>query len=495
MRDNQQIEKIIKGTEKLPTLPGIAMKILETVRKEDVSLREIGDLLSTDPSLSAEVLKIVNSSFYSFPTKITSVHHAINLLGGNAVKNLALSFSLVKVFDNAPATPFDYPQFWKDSLIQALAAKLMASKIVPYAAEDAFFLGLLSDIGILTLNQCLPGQYAVIQRDQVITDCRDYEAEDQILGFNHMDVGAYLAATWGLPENFSVPIRYHHEPDRLQTEDDLTRQLSRILYLASLFVELINGEEKGPALGLLEMQCERYGYQKKIQIESIAAVIEAQAQDVFPLFDIKLDKEASYVAMIETARKELINVSMDFMGRLVKQQQQMEVLRKQASHDGLTGLANFQHFHTILEQEIYRVQRYRIPMALIIGDIDHFKRVNDRHGHQAGDAVLKEIAACLAGKLRESDTAARYGGEEFAVILPETPLEGALVVADRLRQAVGSVAVTYEGHPISVTISFGVAALVPGEKVSSQTLIKRADQALYRAKAEGRNRALSDALN
>jgi diguanylate cyclase (GGDEF)-like protein len=495
MGETQHIEEIIKGTEKLPTLPGIAMKILETIRKDDVSLKEIGDLLSTDPSLSAEVLKIVNSSFYGFPTKITSVHHAINLLGSNAVKNLALSFSLVKVFKNAPATAFDYPQFWKDSLIQALAAKLMAAKIVPYAAEDAFFLGLLSDIGILTLNQCLPEQYAVIQRDQVTSGCRDYEAEDQVLGFNHMEVGAYLVETWGLPQHFSIPIRYHHEPDRLETGDDLKRHLSRILYLAALFAELIRGEDKSSTLGMLEMQCERYGYQQDVQVDAIAASIESQAEVVFPLFDIKLDKESSYVTMIETARKELINVSMDFMGRLVKQQQQMEVLRKQASHDGLTGLANFQHFHNTLEQEVYRVQRYRIPLTLIIGDIDHFKRVNDRHGHQAGDAVLKAIAKCLADKLRESDTVARYGGEEFAVILPETPLEGAMVVAERLCQAIAGMTVEYEGHTMAVTISFGVAALVPGEKASSQSLIKRADQALYRAKSKGRNQCRADALN
>ena len=108
-------EQIVRNIEDLPTLPGIAMRILEAVKKEGANLEEIGDVLSTDPPLSAKVLKIINSPFYALPRKITSVPHAVSLLGINTVKSLALSFSLVKGFKKG-RSEFDYTLFWKTSL-------------------------------------------------------------------------------------------------------------------------------------------------------------------------------------------------------------------------------------------------------------------------------------------------------------------------------------------------------------------------------------------
>ena len=140
MQTDTTFDLIFLKIDRLPTLPGIAMRILEAVQKEDADLEEMGNIISTDPPLSAEVLRIINSAFYGLPSKITSVFHAINLLGINTVKNLALSFSLVKKFQTDTSKAFDFTNFWKDSLIGAVAAKLMAEKTVPAFSEDAFFL-------------------------------------------------------------------------------------------------------------------------------------------------------------------------------------------------------------------------------------------------------------------------------------------------------------------------------------------------------------------
>jgi len=116
-----RVENIILESENLPTLPGIALKIIEAYQKPEMDIQEIGDLISTDPPLAVKILKIVNSSFYSLPTKITSVHHAINLLGIKDIKNLALSFTLIKTFQSNRNEVIDFKRFWQNSLVGSTA--------------------------------------------------------------------------------------------------------------------------------------------------------------------------------------------------------------------------------------------------------------------------------------------------------------------------------------------------------------------------------------
>lgn len=164
-----------------------------------------------------------------------------------------------------------------------------------------------------------------------------------------------------------------------------------------------------------------------------------------------------------------------------------ENLRKATSCDHLTGLANRRAFFEAAEIELARWQRSPRPLSLIVFDADHFKRVNDTHGHPAGDVVLRRLADTLMATFRDVDVVARIGGEEFAVLLPSTDLSGAMAVADRLRQAVESQPVEVDGVMIRSTLSGGVATMDDGI-TGLDALMKRADQALYAAKAGGRNR-------
>lgn len=161
------------------------------------------------------------------------------------------------------------------------------------------------------------------------------------------------------------------------------------------------------------------------------------------------------------------------------------IVRRQAVTDDLTDLANRRRFIESLGQEVARSARLETPLALVLFDLDHFKLVNDRCGHQVGDDVLRSAADVIRARVRETDLAARIGGEEFAVILPGTDLEGAVSLAENLRRDI-SVGVELPDDDLILTASFGVAEHHPGEP--AETLIGVADRALYRAKAEGRNR-------
>lgn len=168
-----------------------------------------------------------------------------------------------------------------------------------------------------------------------------------------------------------------------------------------------------------------------------------------------------------------------------------EALIKFAFTDYLTGMKTRGYFETQLEREIKRAERSKGPLALVMIDIDHFKVLNDTHGHHVGDVLLRDISAVLMKDMRQIDTIARYGGEEFVVILPETNQVGAYRVAQRLRKAVES-GHFFAGSPsetVKVTISLGVAVL-PQDAQFKQDLIEAADAALYEAKRSGRNRVV-----
>lgn len=167
-----------------------------------------------------------------------------------------------------------------------------------------------------------------------------------------------------------------------------------------------------------------------------------------------------------------------------------EELRRLATVDGLTQIANRRHFDACLESECQRLLRDKTPLALILCDIDYFKVFNDRYGHQAGDVCLQRVAQAIAGALRRpTDLAARYGGEEFAVIMPHTDAQGAIRVADSIRQAVVDLQIPHQGSQVAefVTVSIGIATAMPFHKISPSSLIRIADDALYQVKNNGRN--------
>lgn len=168
--------------------------------------------------------------------------------------------------------------------------------------------------------------------------------------------------------------------------------------------------------------------------------------------------------------------------RLLRSLRWVEIRAGESRVDALTAIANRRALEEALAAEISRAQRFGHQLAVVLFDLDHFKETNDTHGHAAGDRLLREVGRLLASSARRGDTVARWGGEEFVAVLPETDLEGARRLAERLRLEIGTISL----GATRVSTSCGVAALIPGDTVD--TLLAAADGALYRAKEKGRNR-------
>jgi diguanylate cyclase (GGDEF)-like protein len=168
----------------------------------------------------------------------------------------------------------------------------------------------------------------------------------------------------------------------------------------------------------------------------------------------------------------------------------LQEVQEQAVTDPLSGLYNRRFLFDLLPRELTRVQRKKLPLAVMMIDIDYFKRVNDRYGHEAGDLTIKAVAQAIKSTLRSSDYTCRYGGEEFAVVLPELPVEGASVRAEAIRATVEALKIKCPGsRQINVTVSIGIAAS-PDHGSNADLLLRAADEALYEAKGAGRNRVV-----
>ena len=184
--------------------------------------------------------------------------------------------------------------------------------------------------------------------------------------------------------------------------------------------------------------------------------------------------------------------------RILQLQEQLlaarEALRQEATHDSLTGLLNRHAILGVLQIELERASRERLPLSILMADLDNFKQINDSHGHLSGDAVLREGAARMNSSIRRYDSLGRYGGEEFLFVLPGCTSEGGLAQAERLRLAFDSQPFRVGEQSLTVTCSVGVASRTAGLTVTTDELIRDADVALYAAKASGRNRCVGTSI-
>ena len=202
-------------------------------------------------------------------------------------------------------------------------------------------------------------------------------------------------------------------------------------------------------------------------------------------------KDGRRVSLVPLGEGERINVGGTTLLRLSLSDETEESFRRlyeSSIRDGLTGVHNRKYFDERLEAEFSFASRHGTPLSLIMLDLDHFKAVNDTHGHRTGDHVLRNVSALLQASIRVEDTVARYGGEEFAILVPGVDLEHAGAMAERIRSIVAGMAVYCDDEAIQITVSAGVATLNPTRFGSCEELVSSSDRALYLAKDLGRNR-------
>lgn len=213
---NTDIRRIVERIQNLPTLPDVVTRILKLVKSPESCAQDVESILSRDQSMTTKVMRLVNSSFYGYAGKITTLKQAVVILGFETIRSIALTASVFTAFAGRGRERFDREAFWRHSIATAVASRMLAQAAREEAAEEIFLAGIIHDIGKVVLDE-----YAPVEFDQVLAvveakDCLIYEAEREVLGSSHAQIGRWLATKWSLPAELTDVIFYHHQPGNAQ---------------------------------------------------------------------------------------------------------------------------------------------------------------------------------------------------------------------------------------------------------------------------------------
>jgi diguanylate cyclase (GGDEF)-like protein len=489
---NEPLIQRIRECSALPSLPAIAMQVLELANNNDADIAEIAKVITKDAALASKILRTVNSSFYGRSQKVSTISHAMVILGLQSVKTLVLGFSLVtSLSKNKSKGGFKHVDYWKRSIYAAAAARAIAARTKQLQGEECFLAGLLMDLGMLVLDQTLGAEYAPLL-ERAPSHGHLVGEENQALGMNHAEVSGLLAAQWKLPPVLATPMALHHDCER--AEESL-RPLTRVIHLASRCADVFVDADPSGAINDVRKFCLEKYEMPEAACDQLLDEIGRTTAEAAPLFDIAIGSE-SLESILKRANDRLIEITLhthrqsaQLQEKASSLQAQNQQLMVQATTDSLTGLGNRAAFDKFLVEQFTLALHTGKPLALLLLDLDKFKRINDTYGHPAGDAVLRAVGKVLsAAALRNGNMACRYGGEEMALVLPGAARNQASAIAEIIRRAICAKPIIFNGKAINVTTSIGVALYEPDCHFREVAhLIKAADLSVYAAKHAGRN--------
>lgn len=479
----------LRSARRLPSPPGTALRVLELCRREDTEVKQIADAIMSDPALSARLLRYANSPMAGAGRKVTSVRDAVLLLGLRAVKLTALGFSFASPELQPHCPGFELRRFWAESFATAVIARRLATRPFNADREEAFTAGLLAGIGRLAFAHGLPDDY-----QRVLQDAQRgkplLEAERETFGLDHVEFGAQLLAEWGLPGVLVEAVAGQERAADVQTPGSSAETLARIVHLASRLAPVfVSATELEAAVRdrAREVIDNVLGLDEEAWQQMAEEILSEYCQ-VAELFDIQLDSHVSAFDLYAEAQEEATRVGMVANLERSRALEENKALLRRATTDSLTGIANRAKFEERLGELLASVRRGKDHFALILFDIDHFKRFNDTYGHEVGDLVLKHVAHTARNVLREVDLLARFGGEEFVILAPYTDQRGACTIAARVRRAVAEERVDVNGLSLGVTISVGLALSSDyRQPPDAEQIVADADKQLYLSKRAGRN--------
>ena len=300
---------------------------------------------------------------------------------------------------------------------------------------------------------------------------------------------------WSLPDMLCDAVAAHHG-EGLESLDERTRLLASVMYASASLADLFCGDVAGAQLDKVKAHCLSLVSISPDALEQTLDEVHTNVNEMAALFKVQIDESVSYDTLRSQAMMQLANISLTAemdraaaTNRAEQAQQKLTELSETASTDALTKLANRRVFDEQLDQTMTQAQKERSSVGLIMVDLDHFKKLNDTHGHQAGDEALRRVGQCLNTVCRAPATAARYGGEEFAVILADATVRAMQTMAEKIRQEIESISFEHNRQPIHLTASLGAAhANLKAELETPREIVQRADECLYDAKENGRNR-------
>ena len=469
----------------LPSLPSVAINILKIARTEHPSVNEYANAIERDPALTMRIITLANSAFFSRShTKVYACQEAAARLGLDTTLAAVMSFSLLQ----NRGIDVHYQRVWMRSIIASLAARHLAVYLCPDMAGPVFTAALLQDIGIMALRATYPKESNNLYTEIALSHRQLAESEQRLFGCDHSQVGAWLAAKWGVPTPLAQRICDSHGEYDITTPDKLCVQLSGPIADAWL--------SSHPAQSLVAVVREFESYQsaQTISLRQLLENIQEQLPALADMLQMTAPPLQNNESLLAEAQQLLFQQTLQLKARLDTHQvelaslrQRQDELEERSRTDVLTGLANRSWLEEQMHKRFVLCQQQSRIMSVVFIDLDHFKKLNDQYGHQMGDNVLQKFGKTLQSLVRDGDLAGRWGGEEFLVVLPDEDAQSAQVFAKRIAQRLEKTPMAHDDQdPIHVSVSIGIACLDDGGFGSADELIDAADKSMYFIKHTGR---------
>ena len=489
---NERLLEKVLACPKIPSLPAIALQVIELTADENLTMAQLAATIQNDQGLAGKILKTVNSAFYGLSKPCTTLAQAQIMLGLNAVKTLALGFSLVSAVKDASEEDFDYDTYWRRGLYSGVASRIIADATKVADPEEAFLGGLMQDIGMIALNSAIGPSYAQLVNS--VPHERLLRAELEELEISHPLVGSMLASRWRLPEPMMMCIKHHAQPSTAPPENVAIVQCVSIGNLAA--ATLMTDEPVKPMQQYLD-RCEQWFSIPNTHAEELLADIVKGAKEVAKLLELPGGKFPDAKSIIEKANDHLVEMALRNDKEVEEAARRNALLEQSVAIDELTGVATMRRFtDDVRAQFEIAATEPDTEFAIMMINIDGLGEINDQLGRDVGDVVLQRFADQLVKTFdSRRRLVARVGGAEFGVLEVGAARAEAARDAEEFRKAINQTPLDMTGCDASpgtldVRVSAGVAALDPetmGVFTRFEHLLHAANSAMRVARKSGGN--------
>lgn len=486
--DSELLQDILSCTT-LPSLPVVAVHVLELTSDPNVKMDELARTIQADQALAAKILRTVNSSFYGLRKRCTSIDKALVLLGLGPVKSLVLGFSLVTAIGQDGDDGFDFVDYWRRALDTAVSAKLVADASRFPCADEAFLAGLFQDIGMVAMYRTLGAKYssvlATVESHAGLT-----RAEIKAFETQHAEIGAVLAESWRLPAELVAPVKFHERPTACPTEYSKT---ARCVALGNLVHEMLIADEPTDALRELYRRGEQWLGMDSDAIDRLVLEAGAAARELGSLFELDTSSMLNPKEVLARADRQMIEMARRNEVESYTIRELSGVLDGDEGHDPLTGMLSREAFARAVRETHPAARAGQIELSIAQFAIDGLLSMLESHGQMAQDEVILGTTVMLLRWFEPmGGIVARITQTDFAVILPRTgrraASDAAQEICDQFPMSVRGWMPQFADADAIVRINAGVATVDDQTRsvfVTPELLVEATSRAVQAARGAG----------
>jgi diguanylate cyclase (GGDEF)-like protein len=486
-----ELERKLIESPALPSIPRVAQRLLELLEDDDAKLSELTNLISSDTALTAKIIRLINSPLYGLSREIVTLNDAVLYLGFNTVRSVALSFSFLSSFRSDPRSADILEDLWRTSLMNALAARRLASELGEWDAEEAFLAGMIAHCGVLLLQQELP-EYGRILESFTAGVGDVFDLERARLTTTHDRIGGLLLEAWNFPRSLRETVGLHHDMSTARAQTPVGMRV-RTLHAAWQCARTLTVEGFVGEIGELEHRVSELLGIPPVVAHDIAVELPNELRQSAACFELPADQLRSYDDLLAEANRKLSRIAIEADRTARELAEALEAGRNgfgdlQTSTTGLdafdqeTGLIDRGAFEQILEVYHLRAREIRRPIGLLILKFENFKSVSDREGYDVAVQGLRQVTERVASLSRQSDRQARLAQDQIALLLPGCSGGNLFRAAERLRFGLEQRALDTRAGPLLCQLAIGVAVANPfQDAIDPQSLMSFATSAVEQA--------------